>query len=225
MPSALLLRLAGPMQSWGTTPFKERVTSDLPTLSGVLGLLGAGMGAPRGGLPPWFAGLSVTVRVDRPGTKVHDFHTINPPTPAAAEARGRMNVIERGAKSITPVRHVVRLASGAPSGGTEVTVRHYLADASFVAAISHNDEHRVEELHQAMRAPAFMTYLGRKACPPTFPFVLGVREGAPQEVLEREPSYDARRDDTVPVFQLRAGDRYERCGVVQVSSFAREDNA
>ena len=46
--AVLLLRLAGPMQSWGTqSRFTHRDTDLEPSKSGVIGLLCAAMGKPR----------------------------------------------------------------------------------------------------------------------------------------------------------------------------------
>ena len=44
----LLLRLAGPLQSWGMlSHFNERDTARFPTRSGVIGLLAAALGIAR----------------------------------------------------------------------------------------------------------------------------------------------------------------------------------
>ena len=46
--ATVLLRLIGPMQSWGTTSrFDERDTGKEPTKSGVLGLVAAALGIDR----------------------------------------------------------------------------------------------------------------------------------------------------------------------------------
>ena len=46
--STLLLRLAGPMQSWGTdSKFDERRTGREPSKSGVIGLVAAALGIAR----------------------------------------------------------------------------------------------------------------------------------------------------------------------------------
>ena len=76
--STLLLRLAGPMQSWGTqSRFEERDTDADPSKSGVLGLVGAAMGVARDdmGAIARLAGLTMAVRVDREGTVLRDYHT------------------------------------------------------------------------------------------------------------------------------------------------------
>lgn len=229
MPS-LLLRFAAPLQSWGTSPYKERTTEAIPTRSGVLGLLGAGLGLPRGQSWNRLHELSILVRVDRPGSRYRDFHTVNPPPEAVAVARGRMNVIEtlrRGERVIArtrrPIQHIVSTVEGGAITDPEVTIRHYLADASFIVAVSHSDWSVIERLEQAMRAPTFMTYLGRKACPPGFPFLLGISPAMGLEAL-REVPFDARPDEAgseearpehrLPVYELFPEDRSEPRGSV-----------
>ena len=70
MPT-LLLRLVGPMQSWGTTSrFDQRDTGKEPSKSGVVGLLAAALGIDRENwtdLEP-LTRLSMGVRHDRPGS-------------------------------------------------------------------------------------------------------------------------------------------------------------
>jgi len=75
MPT-LLLRLAGPLQSWGVgSRFTTRGTETSPTKSGVVGLLSAALGIPRNGSLERFAGLGFGTRTDVPGTLLDDFHT------------------------------------------------------------------------------------------------------------------------------------------------------
>lgn len=74
--STLLLRLAGPMQSWGVSSrFTRRETGGEPTKSGVLGLLAAADGRRRTDPIEDLAGLRFGVRVDQVGRLVRDFQT------------------------------------------------------------------------------------------------------------------------------------------------------
>lgn len=74
--TALLLRLAGPMQSWGAAArFARRTTENAPTKSGVLGLLAAALGRPRTADLSDLAALRFGVRIDQPGSRMRDFHT------------------------------------------------------------------------------------------------------------------------------------------------------
>src|SRR5690348_13630904 len=109
MPT-LLLRLAGPMQSWGTTSrFDQRDTGKEPSKSGVIGLLAAALGIDRGSwsdLQP-LASLSMGVRHDRPGIVKRDYQT---------------------------AQEIIS-ADGSKVHGTAVTTRHYLADAAFLVGV------------------------------------------------------------------------------------------
>jgi len=74
--SVLLLRLAGPMQSWGSTSrFARRDTQREPTKSGVLGLLAAAQGRRRTDDIEDLLGLAFGVRVDQEGRLLRDFQT------------------------------------------------------------------------------------------------------------------------------------------------------
>ncbi|MFC0601006.1 type I-E CRISPR-associated protein Cas5/CasD [Streptomyces palmae] len=73
--TVLLLRLAGPLQAWGSAArFARRTTENAPTKSGVLGLLAAAEGRPRGADLSDLAALRFGVRIDQPGMRVRDFH-------------------------------------------------------------------------------------------------------------------------------------------------------
>lgn len=77
--STLVLRLAAPLQSWGSaSKFDIRRTHTEPTKSGVIGLLMAALGCPRDDdktIHLLDSKLHMGIRVDRPGTIVKDFHT------------------------------------------------------------------------------------------------------------------------------------------------------
>ena len=76
MSAVLVLRLAGPMQSWGSdSRFTRRSTEAFPTKSALVGLLGAAQGRRRSDPIEDLAELSVAVRVDQPGQLLRDFHT------------------------------------------------------------------------------------------------------------------------------------------------------
>jgi len=74
--SVLLLRLAGPMQSWGSSSrFATRRTEIAPTKSGVIGMLAAARGIRRTEPITELLGLSFGVRLDQPGQIIRDFQT------------------------------------------------------------------------------------------------------------------------------------------------------
>jgi CRISPR system Cascade subunit CasD len=74
--STLLLRLAAPLQSWGSdSKFNRRLTEREPTKSGVIGLLAAALGRGRADDVSDLAALKFGVRIEQPGELVQDFHT------------------------------------------------------------------------------------------------------------------------------------------------------
>jgi CRISPR system Cascade subunit CasD len=74
--STLLLRLAAPLQSWGSSSrFKKLTTEREPTKSGIVGLLAAALGRERESNFEDLASLRFGVRVDQPGELLQDFHT------------------------------------------------------------------------------------------------------------------------------------------------------
>src|SRR5262245_17059691 len=74
--SALLLRLAGPLQAWGAgSRFAHRGTEIAPTKSGIVGMLAAARGIRRTEPLTDLLGLRFAVRMDQPGRIVRDFQT------------------------------------------------------------------------------------------------------------------------------------------------------
>ena len=148
--NTLLLRLEGPLQSWGDheSKFVIRRTSEAPTKSGVVGLLCAALGVSRADARhklPILNDLGMGVRIDRPGVRWWDYHTVG----AGME---------------------MRTAEGKIKPGAMLTRREYLADASFLVALQ-GDPELVRALLQAVARPVWPTYLGRKCCPPSLPLV------------------------------------------------------
>lgn len=74
--STLLLRLAAPLQSWGTSSrFVRRNTDRMPSKSGIIGLLAAATGIRRVDPIQDLLSLRIGVRVEQPGTLERDFQT------------------------------------------------------------------------------------------------------------------------------------------------------
>lgn len=149
--NTLLLRLEGPLQSWGghESKFVIRRTGDGPTKSGVLGLLCAAMGISRTQarqeLPHLNASLRMAVRIDRAGVRWWDYHTVG----------ARMDM---------------RTAEGKTKPGAMLTRREYLCDASFLVALQ-GEASLVVRLRNAVLHPTWPLYLGRKSCPPSLPLL------------------------------------------------------
>lgn len=151
--SVLVLRLAGPMQSWGASSrFSRRTTEDAPTKSGIVGLVAAAQGRRRNDSIEDLAAVRLGVRIDQPGQSLRDFHTAHKP--------GEKN--------------------------TSLSHRYYLTDAAFLIAIE-ADETLLAELADALRHPFFPLSLGRRACVPDAPIVLGLTDGDTDSALRTQP--------------------------------------
>ncbi|MEV5695322.1 type I-E CRISPR-associated protein Cas5/CasD [Micromonospora globbae] len=152
--TGLLLRLAAPIQSWGDhSTFSVRDTATVPTRSAMIGIIAAAQGRRRGEPLSDLVALDFTVRVDRPGTVMYDFHTVGGGLP--------------------PERTVPTADGGRrPAGtGTIVSRRFYLADAVFTVAVTGPDA-LLGQVHEALRRPVWAPYLGRRSCPVEHPFLL-----------------------------------------------------
>lgn len=196
--STLLLRLAGPMQSWGTdSQYDVRFTGGEPSKSGVIGLLCAALGKPReegadDGLPSLaqLAALQMGVRVDRAGTVQRDYQTV-------------------GGKHRLGERYGVATADGA-LGGTVVSPRYYLADADFLVGLEGQDTELLERLDAALARPVWQLCLGRKAFVPGEPVRMpdppplgpGLRDATLEDALRDYPWRDGGRREPAPE-QLR----------------------
>ena len=74
----LLLRLAAPLQAWGTdSKFDIRRTDREPSKSGVTGLLAAALGRRRDADLSDLGALRFGVRTDREGRLIRDFHMVH----------------------------------------------------------------------------------------------------------------------------------------------------
>lgn len=160
MPT-LLLRLQGPMQSWGTrSRFDYRDTALEPTKSGVLGLLCAALGRDRAEDISDLAALRMGVRVDREGILEYDYQT----------AKGVVS------------------SSGEPGRDVQ-SKRYYLADAAFLVGLEGTDRRLLVETHQALKNPCWPLFLGRKGYVPSPPVYLpdGLRDEPLAEALAHYP--------------------------------------
>lgn len=167
--NVLVLRLTGPMQSWGTqSRFTNRDTGLEPSKSGVIGLLCAALGWQRDqerfkGLPgdPSIEGfsrsLTMAVRVDREGRMSRDYHT------ALQVARSKT-----GMQDCVP------------------SDRYFLADADFLVTLE-GDRGLLERLDTAVRNPVWPLCLGRKSFVPSEPVAVAVRDSGLLAALSDEP--------------------------------------
>ncbi len=167
MTDFLLLRLYGPLVSWGDVSVGEfRTTHAAPTKSAVLGLVAAALGLARDDVDGQSAlrnGYGFAVRVDTPGTLLVDYHSIETPYEAAL-------------RDAAPVTRRDELLAGARKGAkTNLSRREYREDAASVVALWVVEpaaaKWSLDALAEALRRPRYTPYLGRKSCVPALPFM------------------------------------------------------
>lgn len=181
--TVVAMRLAGPLQAWGSgSRFVRRGTETAPTKSGLIGLVAAARGLRRIDPLEDLLGLRVGVRIDQPGQLLRDFQTAQRPK------------FER---------------DGTVSWQSlPLSQRYYLTDAVFLAVLE-GDRALVEGIDQAVRAPHFPLYLGRRSCPPQGPIALGVSDGDLDTALATWPwlaslrAQKAHREKTVTLQIVR----------------------
>ncbi|MFD4825139.1 type I-E CRISPR-associated protein Cas5/CasD [Streptomyces rubiginosohelvolus] len=212
MNSVLLMRLAGPLQSWGALGrFDRRDTQPHPTKSAVIGLIAAALGLDRADELGTLTELRFATRADRPGQTFRDFHVVGggtyPLRPRdiitdhrrAAKAAAALETATGptfghlpatavtqwyGApKEITPDPGLGTLVAGNTSRDAIMSTRWYLADAAFVIALEHTDRELLDRINHALEHPARLLWLGRKSCPPTGTIAGGVHPGTLETVL------------------------------------------
>ena len=201
MPT-LLLRLAGPMQSWGTTSrFDQRDTGKEPSKSGIVGLLAAALGIDRENwtdLEP-LARLSMGIRHDRPGVPKRDYQTAQ--------------------RIISADRSKIH--------DTAVTTRDYLADAAFLVGLEGGGRSSMERIHAALRNPVWPLALGRKSYVPSESIWIenAVQDAPLRDVLARWPWIGSQRKwEELPERLLVSFESEDGSGVLRMdqplSSFA-----
>jgi CRISPR system Cascade subunit CasD len=175
--ATLLLRYSSPLMAFGhTARFDDRPSATTPTLSAVQGMVAAAAGVTRHTpWPRWIASLHLAIRVDHPGTRLTDFHTVNQPP-----IRRYRDLADQDLKQL----RVLATAEGGRKDTTVVSQRTYVTDATFLLAID-DPTRRVTD---ALSNPVWAIYAGRKSCPLTEPFVLGHTELPPEQAVATIPT-------------------------------------
>lgn len=161
MREYLILRLRGPLQSWGDVALDpRRPTRRFPSRSALAGLVASALG--------WRYEdgertnrlqdhLDYAVREDEPGTVVVDYQTVDL---GAMPDRGwtRWGIEKRG---------------GSATKRTHLLFKEYLADAGLSVALGlvPGAPVSLDDVEDAMRRPARPLFLGRKSCPPIEPLL------------------------------------------------------
>ena len=154
----ILLKFSSPLQSWGTSSnFEIRETDHHPSKSAVIGLVAGAMG------------------FSRDDERIKELNKLN----------FAVRVDDQG--SLMRDYHIA--AKRKPDEKLErnyVTNRYYLEDAVFVVALSQDDE-LIDKIYQALQAPYYQSFLGRRSNPPTADFIIGIYGDEPIELLKKYP--------------------------------------
>lgn len=160
--ATLLMRIEGPMQSWGiSSRFTERDSAREPSKSGIIGLVCAALGRPRDAGLSDLSKLKMGVRVEREGRLENDFQT---------------------------ARNIL-VADNSKADASVISTRYYLADAVFLVGLE-GARSLLQQVQEALKKPRWVLYLGRKAFAPSAPVYLenGLREDSLEASLREYQS-------------------------------------
>jgi CRISPR system Cascade subunit CasD len=132
----ILMKFAGPLQSWGTkSHFETRGTDRYPSKSAVIGMIAAALGYRRyeDEKLKQLQKLSFAVRIDQPGSLLRDYQI------------------------------ATKYKANGDKDRSYVTERYYLQDAVFVVAVGSEDEQLMTTIWDALQHPYFQLYLGRRS--------------------------------------------------------------
>lgn len=134
----ILLKFAGPLQSWGTNSnYETRYTDRYPSKSAVIGMIAACLGYRRNDDEKIrkLNKLDFGVRIDQPGKILRDFQIAS------------------------------KYKSNGDLERTYVTNRYYLQDAVFLVGIGSEDTELLDNIKNALKTPCFQPFLGRRSLP------------------------------------------------------------
>lgn len=150
----LVMRLYGPMASWGDIAIGESRHSHYgPTKAAVMGLVAATLGLKREQEAQHLAlnrGYQLATEVQA-GQLLRDYHTVQAPDKVGKfQYRTRRDELILGRDRL----------------GTVLSTREYRTDACALVALkaSDNAPYSLQQLMDAITRPVFVPYLGRKAC-------------------------------------------------------------
>jgi CRISPR system Cascade subunit CasD len=131
----------------------------MPTKSGVIGMVAAALGLNRQASLEQFENLRFGVRADQPGKLMSDYQTAQKYYDDAAK------------KTIT----------------LPVSVRYYVQDAVFLVGLESPDTDLLQRYQQALAAPHYQIFLGRRSCPPDGPLQTSIVDLELEEALKGAP--------------------------------------
>ncbi|MFC3609539.1 type I-E CRISPR-associated protein Cas5/CasD [Stutzerimonas tarimensis] len=158
MTDYLLLRLYGPLASWGEIAVGEsRHSAVHPSRSALLGLLGAALGIERAdeaGQQALAAGYRFGIKLEATGSPLRDYHTVQTGV-VPRKFRFRSRRQELAAEKVD----------------TYLSAREYRCDSLALIAVEAmpGAPRELAALAEALRTPHFPLYLGRKSCPLALP--------------------------------------------------------
>jgi CRISPR system Cascade subunit CasD len=167
MQPHLVFTLTATLAAMGDLAGHERRGSlRWPGRSAILGLLAAALGVKRDGDFSALDALGVAVAVFDDGESLRDYHTVES-VPSAAIRQ--------------PNSRPEALAAAGLRTATTITLRDYRTDALYGVAVWGG---ALAPLREALAAPRFTLYLGRKSCPLSAPPGPRVRDAeGPEEAL------------------------------------------
>lgn len=167
MTDYLLMRLYGPLASWGEIAVGEQRHSAVhPSRSALIGLLAAALGVERddaASQASLIQGYRFGIKLECAGSPLRDYHTIQSGVPLR-KARLRTRRQELQADKVD----------------TLLSAREYRCDSLSTVAVEALDDapHTLNELAKALTRPRFPLYLGRRSCPLALPLAACVVRAA-----------------------------------------------
>ena len=188
-----MLRLAGPMQSWGVhSKFNSRPTQTEPSKSGVIGLIASALGRSREESVEDLTNLRFGVRVDQEGLIETDLQiaTVYNDKTASTNGKARESIVDPFLSyyeynKLYKEKYKEKKPSASPIK-TTLTTNYFIADGIFVVGLESDDKDFLITIEKALKNPKYPLYLGRRSYIPTMPLFLGIRNLPLEEALESE---------------------------------------
>lgn len=181
MAKTILMKLYGPLQSWGTSSkFNYRETDLAPSKSAIIGIIAASFGYKRDDdRINRFNSLEYGVRIDKQGSLLCDFQIV------------KENKIFKES----------RLFDHGEGVKSHLVYRYYLEDAKFLVAIRGEDE-EISKIYQALKNPVFQPFMGRKSCPLPADFLIGILDDDVIDTLSFYPPLvkTKKEESKIPCF-------------------------